>query len=290
MVKLLAGLTPAKINLFLRVVGRRPDGYHLLDSVFLPVSLYDRIRLDIRSSPGASVAIRCNWPALPTDERNLAVRAAHAFMGEFGLRSQVTIDLEKDIPVGSGLGGGSSDAGAILRMMARLSRIDDPPRLRKIALAIGADVPFFLDPRPARVGGIGELITPLDSIPDLALLILVPPIEVRTAKIFAELRPEQWSGAAPPACTNDLEGRNDYELSALLVNDLAPVAMRYHPEIAKLLDMLKSLGARAAAMSGSGGAVFGVFDDTEAVAHAAREAVQRAPAARVISARTLGKS
>jgi 4-diphosphocytidyl-2-C-methyl-D-erythritol kinase len=286
MVKLLAGLTPAKINLFLRVVGRRPDGYHLLDSVFLPVSLYDRIRLKIRSAPDASVAMRCNWRELPTDARNLAVRAAQAFMAEFGLRAGVTIDLEKDIPVGAGLGGGSSDAGAILRMMARLSRIGDPPRLRKIALAIGADVPFFLDPRPARVGGIGELITPLDSAPDLALLIVVPPIEVRTAKIFAELRPEQWSGAATSGCLDDLS-RKGHDLSALLVNDLAPIAMRYHPEIAGLLDMLGSLGARAAAMSGSGGAVFGVFDDIEAVARAAREAVHRAPAARVISARTL---
>jgi len=287
MVKLLAALTPAKINLFLRVVGRRPDGYHLLDSVFLPVSLYDRIRLEIRSALNPSVALRCNWPALPTDAGNLAVRAAHAFMTEFGLRSEVTIDLEKDIPVGAGLGGGSSDAGAVLSMMARLTRIDDPTRLRKIALTIGADVPFFLDPRPARVGGIGELIAPLDSAPELALLILVPPIEVRTAKIFAELRPEDWSGAAPSGSVDNLAARKGRDLSALLVNDLAPVAMRHHPEIGELLDSLRSLGARAAAMSGSGGAVFGVFDDRETAALAAREAVRRAPAARVITGRTL---
>jgi 4-diphosphocytidyl-2-C-methyl-D-erythritol kinase len=286
MVKLVAGLTPAKINLFLRVVGRRPDGYHLLDSVFLPISLYDRIRLEMRPAADASVEIRCNWPELPTDMRNLAVRAASAFMAEFGLRSQVTIELDKNIPAGAGLGGGSSDAGAVLAMMARLARISDPPRLRKVAVAIGADVPFFLDPGPARVGGIGELIMPLDSIPDLALLILVPPIEVRTGKIFGELTREQWSGAAPPDCINDLTGSDDYGLSRLMVNDLAPVAMRYYPEIARLLDLLKGLGARAAAMSGSGGAVFGVFDDREAVTRAANEAIRHAPEARVISAQT----
>ena len=104
MVKLLSRLTPAKINLFLRIVGRRPDGYHLLDSVFLPISLYDRVRLEMRSAARGSVALRCNWPELPVDERNLATRAAIAFIAEFGLRAQVTIDLEKGIPVGAGLG------------------------------------------------------------------------------------------------------------------------------------------------------------------------------------------
>jgi len=285
MVKLLSRLTPAKINLFLRVVGRRPDGYHLLDSVFLPISLYDRVRLEMRSAARGSVALRCNWPELPVDERNLATRAATAFIAEFGLRAQVTIDLEKGIPLGAGLGGGSSDAGAVLAMMARLERIDDRERLGRIALALGADVPFFLDPKPARIGGIGEVITPLRSAPDLALLIAVPPFEVRTGKIFAELKPEQWSGPAPSDSLEELGARD--KLSELLVNDLAAVAMRHHPEIAKLKAILEELGARGAAMSGSGGAVFGIFDDAEAAAHAAGEAARRAPGAGIVTARTL---
>ena len=287
MVKLLAGLTPAKINLFLRVVGRRQDGYHLLDSVFLPISLYDRIRLEIRSARDSSVTLGCNWRELPTDHRNLAVRAAEAFMNEFGLRAQVAINLEKQIPIGAGLGGGSSDAGAILRMMAQLSGINDRPKLNQIAVAIGADVPFFLDPRPARVGGIGEVITPLDVIPEFPLLILVPPIEVRTAKIFAELKPGEWSGPAPSSLMNDLGNDETHDLSVLLVNDLAPVAIGFHPEIGALLETLRSLGARASAMSGSGGAVFGIFDDVEAAAQAAREAIARSPKAQVITACTL---
>jgi len=287
MVKLLAGTTPAKINLFLRVVGRRPDGYHLLDSVFLPVSLYDRICLEIRSASDASVTLRCNWPELPAGEHNLAVRAARAFINEFGLRAQVIINLEKDIPIGAGLGGGSSDAGAVLRMMAQLSRVEDLSRLKKLAVAIGADVPFFLNPRPARIAGIGELVTPLDSIPELPMLIVVPPIEVRTAKVFAELSPENWSGPSPSSFAGDAEAGNDRDLQALMVNDLAAVAIRLYPEIGTLLEMLKSLGARAAAMSGSGGAVFAVFHDDDAVMRAAREAVSRAPTARVMSARSL---
>jgi 4-diphosphocytidyl-2-C-methyl-D-erythritol kinase len=283
MVKLLAGLTPAKINLFLRVVGRRPDGYHLLDSIFLPISVFDRIRLEIRSASNSSVAILCDSPELPTDTRNLAVRAAHAFMVEFGLRAQALITLEKNIPVGAGLGGGSSDAGAVLKMMAQLTRIEDASRLRKIALAIGADVPFFLNPRASRVGGIGEEIVPLDSISALPILILVPPIEVSTAKIFGQLKPEDWSGPSPRA----FEDSSDTDLQSLMVNDLASTAIRLHPEIGALLDTLKNLGARASAMSGSGGAVFGVFTDDESLAQAARQAGKLALNARIIAARIL---
>jgi len=286
MVKLMAGLTPAKINLFLRVVGHRSDGYHLLDSIFLPISIYDRIRLEIRSSISPAVTLRCDLPELPTDTRNLAFKAAHAFISEFGLRAQVLINLEKSIPIGAGLGGGSSDAGAVLKMMAQLTRIEEDQRLRKIAVGIGADVPFFLNPRASRVGGIGEEIAPLDSIPELPILILVPPIEVSTAKIFAQLKPEDWSGPSPQA----FENSSGTELQSMMVNDLASTASKFYPEIGDLLETLKNLGARASAMSGSGGAVFGVFADHEAVAMAAREAVKLAPHAHVIAARTLRES
>ena len=143
MVKLLSELAPAKINLFLRVTARRADGYHELDSIFAPVSLYDRVNLELRLSPNCAVLLRCDHTNLGPDDDNLAVRAARAFMHEFGLIAEVMIDLHKEIPVGAGLGGGSSDAGAVLRMMARLTRIEDPLRLAAIALRLGADVPFF---------------------------------------------------------------------------------------------------------------------------------------------------
>ncbi len=257
MVKLLSAFAPAKINLYLRVVGRRPDGYHALDSIFIPVSLCDRIGIETRPASTSAVTLRCNLRSLPADDRNLAVRAASFFMAEFSLAAEVLIDLHKEIPVGAGLGGGSSDAGTVLRMMAALFRIDSPNRLAEIALKLGADVPFFLNPVPARVGGIGERITPLDWKPNFALVIAVPPIEVSTAEIFRALKPVSWSGVAPE---NDLRRILAGEIApALLVNDLAPAAISRWPRIGEALTMIEKSGALAASMTGSGSAVFGIF-------------------------------
>lgn len=205
MVKLLAERAFAKINLFLRVTGRRPDGYHELDSIFVPVSLSDRITLEVRPASTSSVTLRCTVASLGDPLTNLAAIAAHEFMREFGTSAHVMIDLEKTIPAGAGLGGGSSDAGTVLRMlmsmMPQTSR-DASERLRKVAVGLGADVPFFLSPRPSRVTGIGERIEALDKFPMLHLVIAVPPIEVPTASVFKELRREEWSG---PASASDVQ-------------------------------------------------------------------------------------
>ena len=285
MVKLLAQLAPAKINLFLRVVGQRSDGYHELDSVFLPISLYDRIQLEVRPSRSSSVALRCDRGDLPSDDRNLASRAASAFIAEFGIAAEILIDLHKEIPVGAGLGGGSSDAGAVLRMMAALYRTGDAKRLSKLALKLGADVPFFLEPRPARVGGIGERIAPLKRAPSLPLVIAVPPFEVSTADIYGSLRSAEWSGAVPEA---DMRAIESGQISpATLVNDLEQAAIRRHPRIGELKALLQDVGASAAAMTGSGGAVFGVFQDAEAAARGAEKARQRAPDSQFVTAISL---
>jgi 4-diphosphocytidyl-2-C-methyl-D-erythritol kinase len=281
MVRLLSEAAPAKINLFLRVTGRRSDGYHELDSIFVPISLCDQVKIEIRPAPTRSVMLRCNSAALPTDDRNLAVRAANVFLAEFGVDAEVLIDLHKEIPMGAGLGGGSSDAGAVLRMMAVQCRIHEPIRLAAAAMKLGADVPFFLDPAPARVGGIGERITPLRAIRRLALVIAVPPIEVSTAGVFRELRPDQWSGATPDDDLRAIiEGRIT---SRVLVNDLAKVATARWPEIAALKNMLENAGAEAALMTGSGGAVFGIFATPKAAARAAEEIRLDAPYARIFN-------
>src|SRR5215467_634943 len=205
MTKRLEILTPAKINLFLRITGRRTDGYHELDSLFLPISLFDRIVIDVNDDAGAAaVSMSCNWPTLPLDDRNLAVRAARLFMENRGLRWRVGIDLHKAIPAGAGLGGGSSDAGGVLRLMARLGGIE-PASLAPIALQLGADVPFFLDPQPARVSGIGEHIAYIDADCSLNLVLGVPPFEVPTVDIYRYLERRQWSGPAPAALPKPLD-------------------------------------------------------------------------------------
>jgi 4-diphosphocytidyl-2-C-methyl-D-erythritol kinase len=288
MITELSGRACAKINLFLRVTGRRGDGYHELDSAFLPVSLADEIRLEIRAADEPSVTVNCNLPELARSQSNLAARAARSFMSEFDLVAEVLIDLEKHIPVGAGLGGGSSDAAAILCMMAAAAQLSDEAaagRLHRIALSLGADVPFFLDPRPSRVTGIGERIAIIAGVPRLPIVIAVPPFEVSTAAIFRALEPAGWSGAAPEA---HLASISRGEISTeLTVNDLAAAAIAQFPEIRRLKGLLEDLGARAAQMSGSGGAVFGVFDSTEAAESAAMKIRQRAPFAKVVAVTTL---
>jgi len=161
MVKLLAELAPGKINVCLQVTGKRSDGYHELDSIFLPIAWSDIICIETRPSDAPRVSLRCDEGALDDSQSNLASRAAAAFMGEFGIAAEVLVDLRKRIPMGAGLGGGSSDAGAVLRMMAAIFGSSSPARLAAVALQLGADVPFFLKPGPARVRGIGEVIEPL---------------------------------------------------------------------------------------------------------------------------------
>src|SRR5258708_6885806 len=147
----------AKINLFLRVTGRRAHGYHQLDSVFLPISLADEIRLEVRAAETTSITLNCDAPALRSNHNNLATRAARAFMSEFDLAAEIQIDLKKKIPIAAGLGGGSSDAGAVLRMLATAAENDDSDYLSNICpipLSLRADVPVFLYPPPSPVTGI----------------------------------------------------------------------------------------------------------------------------------------
>jgi len=283
MTKPLELLTPAKINLFLRITGRRPDGYHELDSLFLPISLFDRIVIDADDGAAArAVSIRCNWPELPLDDHNLAARAARLFMEDRGLHWRVAIDLHKEIPAGAGLGGGSSDAAGVLRLMARLCGIE-AAALIPLALRLGADVPFFLDPRPARVGGIGERIAYLDRDCSLDMAIGVPPVAVPTAEIYRHLERHQWSGPGPAVLPQMLDATGVTQ--DLLINDLESVAVARYPQIGEIKVLLQDQPAAAAAMmSGSGGAVFALFPTAARAQAAAKAAALRMPGARFFAA------
>jgi 4-diphosphocytidyl-2-C-methyl-D-erythritol kinase len=285
----LAGLaSPAKINLFLRVTGKRADGYHELDTIFLPISLFDRVTVEMRSAASRSITLRSTSHGIPLDGRNLAVRAAGGFLQEFGINSAVAIELDKQIPVGAGMGGGSSDAGAVLRLMSLLYRVEDAGRLAALALSIGADVPFFLDPKPARVRGVGDLIEPLKRVPTMAFVIGVPAIEVSTAEVFSHLRMPQWSGAASQT---DIASIEQGKVSAeLVVNDLAQAASGLHPEIEALKVLLQQTGASAVAMTGSGGAVFGLYPDSDEAEAARVDLTEKMPATRFLCASSTAAS
>ena len=284
MVKLLAEHAPAKINLYLRVAGKRADGYHELDSIFLPITWSDYVRLETRPADTQSVSLHCDQQSIADAKSNLAARAATSFMREFLINAAVLIDLRKRIPMGAGLGGGSSDAGAVLRMMSRIFRVPAGARLAKLAVELGADVPFFLDPRPARVRGIGERIEPIPAMPRLHLVVVVPGVEVPTAGVFKDLKREEWSGALPDS---ELASIQSGEISAIhTVNDLFAPAIRQVPEIASLRALLEEEGARPVAMSGSGGAVFGLYANAESAQQSAARIHGRAAKATVIAVST----
>src|SRR4051812_9498245 len=171
--------SPAKVNLCLRVVGRRADGYHLLDSVFAAVDLCDDVTVDAHdlepSDRGPTIEVRCDDPRVPCSGENLAARAAYLVLAERGLGGHVVIELHKRIPPGSGLGGGSSNGASVLVGLAEVLGITIPrPRLDDLALQLGADVPFFLAGGVARVRGIGERVEPQPRWRELHLVLAIP--------------------------------------------------------------------------------------------------------------------
>lgn len=266
-------LAPAKVNLFLRIVGRRADGYHLLDSVMAPVSLYDEIEVtaEVRDMRRSHIRVTCDAPAIPADRSNLAHRAAALICQTASLRARIAISLHKQIPAGAGLGGGSSDAAAVLTALNRLFDLKfTPDRLGRLAVQLGADVPFFLAGGAARVRGIGEIVARLPQLPRRWLTLVVPRFSVSTVWAYREF--DRLTPAAPAdteaAWAPSFEAGRWPNPSAF-VNDLEHAVLPAHPVLAEQKDRLRSLGARAALMSGSGSAVFGVFTNRAAAARAA---------------------
>jgi 4-diphosphocytidyl-2-C-methyl-D-erythritol kinase len=247
---------PAKLNLFLHVTGRRADGYHLLQSVFVLIDRCDGLRIATRAD-GAIRRVN-DLPGVP-EESDLVVRAAKALQAATGCTRGADIEVEKGIPMGGGLGGGSSDAATVLLALNRLWDLGlDAPALQRIGLGLGADVPFFVGGRNAWVEGIGERITPIDVAPRW-YAVLVPPVHVPTQEIFTA-----------PDLTRDREPLKIEDFSAQpehdrFVNDLEAVVVARYPQVREHLQWLRQFGA--ARMSGSGGCVFAGF--------ASREAAQR---------------
>ena len=271
---------PAKVNLGLRIHGRRADGYHLLESLFVPLDLADRLRVELETlRPDAAgrvtLAVSGERAAgVPADDSNLAAQAAEAFLGAAGRPDlRVVLELEKWIPAQAGLGGGSSDAGAVLRALAALlPGAVAPAALAALALRLGADVPFFLDPRPALVRGIGEQIEPVPGLQPLVLLLVHPGIGLATAAVYAAF--DALAGALTPQgpgpTVRPPEGPLEPEaLARLLENDLEPAALRLCPPLLRLRKQIAGAGAVAVGMSGSGPTLFGVFPDEAAAGKAA---------------------
>jgi len=270
----------AKINLSLRVLGTRPDGFHELRTLFQSIALHDT--LTIRRRRGA-FQLTCDDPQLPVDGRNLIVRAARAAWKASGRRGSprdVRIDLVKRIPLEAGLGGGSSDAVAALRALGRLWRVDEA-RLRAIAPTLGADVPYFMEGGTVLGRERGDVLVPQPDHPSAWVVLALPDFGVSTRDAYAwwdaSASGKQYVASAGP------------RLPLAYVNDLQrPVAKR-HPAIARIVTALRRAGAAHAAMSGSGSAVFGLFADKSDATRAAR-AISDGLCPRTLVTRTLSRA
>jgi len=252
----------AKINLFLDVIGKRPDGYHELVTLMCGIEIHDTVRLffDV-----PDIRVSCDHPDVPEDHTNIAFRAAARFFETSGISAGVRIAIDKIIPVGAGLGGGSSNAATVLTGLNRHfeTHLSDDDLLR-IGKTIGADVPFFIHCRPAVATGIGEILTPFPSLKSYPIVLIYPGHALSTAEVYKNMN---FGLTKKEKKNTQILFKLDWDANAPkhLYNALEPVAFRLCPQIRVAKAELLAHGADGALMSGSGSSVFGLFpDDAEA--------------------------
>ena len=283
----------AKVNLSLRILGKRPDNYHEIQTVLQTVSLHDT--LEFVSTSGGPIVFSCDDSEIPVDDNNLVVKAAAALRNRFRVTTSCEIQLTKRIPVKAGLGGGSSNAAVTLLALKRLwslpATIHD---LLQLAAALGADVPFFVEGGCALGTGIGTKLTPLPDPTQLQILIVAPALTVSTAAAYQALK-------APALTTSESVSRlaisrtqaifsdsRQWVLCDHLENDFERVIFDMEPEIRRVKEALMKAGARCALLAGSGSSVFGIFENDELLSNAA-QALKQESDWRIFSCVTLSR-
>lgn len=276
---------PAKVNLHLEVLGRRPDGYHELRTVFQAIDLWDTVDGEVASG----LSLTCDDPSLACDGSNLVIRAARLLRERLGPGPGARLHLSKGIPSGGGLGGGSSDAAGTLLLLDRLWGGGlDRDALAAIAAEIGSDCAFFLWGGRAVGTGRGERIEPLPAEPSRPLVLGFPPHGIPTAEVYrrlAALTPPA-AGVTVPALLTKSSPEKDFGPAR---NDLERVVLEGWPELGAFRARLLEQGARVALVSGSGSTVFGLFDDAAEAARAAGAASEAFPSWRVATSRTVAR-
>ncbi len=263
---------PAKVNLYLHVVGRRADGYHLLDSLVAFASVGDRVGL----APAAALGLTVDGPfapAVPDGDGNLALEAARRLAAALGRPDGVAIALTKNLPVAAGLGGGSADAAAVLRVLSRLwPDADASAAITRVAESLGADVPVCLTGRPQFVSGIGEILDPAPVLAGMPIVLVNPGVPLATPAVFRERRGDfSIPGRFPfPSGGTPLPAAELIGLLAERRNDLTDPALRLCPPVAEVLhEIAETAGCRLARMSGSGATCFGLYDNPDSAERAA---------------------
>lgn len=251
---------PAKLNFFLEVLGKRPDGYHEIRTIMHAIDLCDEITLTERKR---GIRLVCTDPALPTDERNLAWRAAELMRAKLNTHVGVTLRIDKKIPVGAGLGGGSSDAAAVLKGLNRLWRLQlSPKELMGMAAQIGADCAFFIHCGTAICEGKGEIVTPISCPISFNFVLLCPSIQVSTAQVYANLTFKDLTEPRhhDSIIRKSIEEGDVFALGRALFNRLEGPAFRLYPELRVLKERLSAVCPLGTLMTGSGSALFGIVD------------------------------
>jgi len=275
----------AKINWGLRVIGKRADGYHELDTILQTISLHDTIHLT--ASNDSKIVLSCDDRSLPAGAENLVYRAAEALRVRFAPNGGARMRLEKRIPWQAGLGGGSSNAAVTLIGLCHLWKIEtSSTELSEIASTLGADVPFFLYGGTARCRGIGSQVTPLPDGDEKFLLILKPKASVSTAQAYQALNAASLTTLSDDTILSGSPAPRDRD--NVRANDFEPVVFRLWPEIERSKAALTKAGALSAMLAGSGAAVFGIFDNREAQERAI-QAIDLEPGWRVFPCTTVGR-
>ncbi len=256
---------PAKINLGLNVIRKRKDGYHDLNTIFYPISLYDEITI----VPSEKLSFKCSNKPLEQDDNNLILKAVQLMEEEAHRTFNLDIFLLKNIPVGAGLGGGSSDAAAILLYLNKNFDLKlTSGNLREIAFTLGSDVPFFLNPLPSFAESRGEILQPVNLNIPYPILIVNPGIHIQTRSAFQRIMP------APPVydLRNIFLSTPDYvALKEFVTNDFEPVIFDAYPEIGDIKSKMYYTGALFSLMTGSGSTVFGIYEEMETALIAEKE-------------------
>ncbi len=252
-------LSPAKINLFLQILRKRSDGYHDLETLMCCIGLYDHVVLDFNTT---TISVSCNRPQVPRDHTNLAFRAASLFFDRIETKAGIRITIDKRIPIGSGLGGGSSNAATVL---LGLNQHYGSPLSRKIlmelAAAIGSDVPFFIDKKPAVATGSGNILSPYNGLEPGTALVVFPGFGISTAEMYKKFDLRLTKEKEKIKVSSFKNKR--FNIKRQLYNDFEKVAAESYPETARIKNILLKNGAAGALMSGSGSAVYGLFRDRD---------------------------
>lgn len=268
-------LAPAKLNLNFRIVGRRMDGYHRIESWVVPITIWDTIHVQVLPARVDDIRISCNGGSVPEGPENLVFQAVRRILRGERRTFSMRIAIDKIIPSGAGLGGGSSDAAAILSLLNRwrtkpLARAD----LIQLGMELGADLPFFLNGRPAYVSGVGETLSAARAIGANWFVVAFPGIRLATASVFREFdrsADSLTSGGSQSIFSDQIEADDPMWFG----NDLEVSAARICPEISLLKTQLADMGAYRPRMTGSGSAVFGEFKNAESARRAARDLQRR---------------